>query len=244
MSNHHNQYKDCPELHRVDVLIEDYYCKGDYETCFRGCLELAERGYSLAECQVGYFYWMGQGVAADLEKALYWTRRAAEHGDPDAPGNLDCIAQAIAGERFTFSDRFDSVGDGPMTLRLREKDPGDRIQIPFYYYDICVRNVPVGRISIRIGYNFHTDYNGHMGYEIDPEFQGHGYAGQACRLVLEVARFHGMPSVFITCEEDNAPSIRTIEKLGGELLDTVDVPKEYFGWYEGIKPHRIYRVGL
>ena len=46
MSGHLDHYEECPELHRVDELIEDYYLKGDYETCFRGCLELAEKGYS------------------------------------------------------------------------------------------------------------------------------------------------------------------------------------------------------
>lgn len=239
-----NRYEDCPELHQVNALIENHYLEGDYGTCFRGCLELAKTGYSLAECQVGYFYLMGQGTPIDLEQALYWTRRAAEHGDPDAPNNLHPILQAMAGERFTFSDRFDCLGEGALTLRLREKNPGDGVQIPFYYYDILVENVPVGKISVRIGYNFHTDYNGHIGYEIDPEFRGHGYALSACRLVLEVARFHGMPSVHLTCGEDNLPSIRTIEDLGGELLWVLEVPRTYFGWYEGIKRQRVYRVVL
>ena len=53
--DHLNHYDDCPELRRVDELIENYYQKGDYEACFQGCLELAEQGYALAECQVGYF---------------------------------------------------------------------------------------------------------------------------------------------------------------------------------------------
>ena len=46
------------------------------------------RGYPLAECQIGYFYYEGLGVEKDLEKALYWTRRAAEHGDRDGQYNL------------------------------------------------------------------------------------------------------------------------------------------------------------
>ena len=88
-------YEDCPELHRVNELIENHYCKGDFVTCFHGCMELALQGYSLAECQVGYFYWMGQGVARDLGKALYWTLRAARHGDPDAPNNLAELQMAL-----------------------------------------------------------------------------------------------------------------------------------------------------
>lgn len=37
---------------------------------------------------MGYFYYVGLGVEKDLEKALYWTRRAAEHGDRDGQYNL------------------------------------------------------------------------------------------------------------------------------------------------------------
>ncbi len=59
-----------------------------YEKCFQGHLKLAEQGYPLAECQVGYFYYEGLGVGQDLEKAFYWTERAAVHGDRDAQNNL------------------------------------------------------------------------------------------------------------------------------------------------------------
>ena len=153
-------------------------------------------------------------------------------------------ARAKAGEGFAFSDRFDTLSRGNMTLKLREKKERGRVQLPYYYYDILVDGVPAGKISIRIGDNFHTYYNGHIGYEVDPEFQGHGYARQACELVLDVARFHAMPSVLLTCAEDNIPSYRTIEKLGGRLLEICEVPREYFAWYEGIPRHRIYQLDL
>lgn len=145
---------------------------------------------------------------------------------------------------FAFLDCFDEMNSGDMTLRILEKKEGGRVQLPYYYYEILVDNLPVGKISIRIGDNFHTCYNGHIGYEIDPEFQGHGYARRACELVLEVARFHGMSRLYITCAEDNAPSYRTIEKLGGSLLEICEVPREYFAWYEGIPRHRIYQLDL
>lgn len=51
-------------------------------------MELAEKGYPLAECQVGYFYLEGLGVEKDLPKAFYWTERAATHGDWDGQYNL------------------------------------------------------------------------------------------------------------------------------------------------------------
>lgn len=145
---------------------------------------------------------------------------------------------------FPFNPDFDVLGSGDMTLRITEKREAGRVELPFYYYDIYVDNVAVGKISIRIGDNFHTYYNGHIGYEIDRPARGHGYACAACRLVLDVARFHGMSSLYITCEEDNIASYRTIEKLGARLLEICTVPREYFAWYEGIPRHRIYQLDL
>lgn len=49
---------------------------------------MAEIGYPLAECQVGYFYYEGLGTKKDLAKAFYWMQKAAEHGDRDGQFNL------------------------------------------------------------------------------------------------------------------------------------------------------------
>ncbi len=84
-------YKPCPELDICNELISRYWDIKEYEKCFAGHLELAEQGYPLAECQVGYFYLDGIGVEKDLTKALYWTQRAAEHGDRDGQCNLAWI---------------------------------------------------------------------------------------------------------------------------------------------------------
>lgn len=81
-------YKPCKELALCEELIETYWHTQQYEKCFAGHLALAEQGYPLAECQVGYFYLKGLGVEPDLEKAFYWTQRAAEHGDWDGQYNL------------------------------------------------------------------------------------------------------------------------------------------------------------
>ena len=81
-------YKPCPELDVCNDLITRYFEKGDYVPCFAGHLALAEKGYPLAECQVGYFYHEGLGVEPDGAKALYWTQRAADHGDRDGQCNL------------------------------------------------------------------------------------------------------------------------------------------------------------
>ena len=48
-------YKACPEFDRCNELIEKYWNTKQFEKCFEGHMELAEKGYPLAECQVGYF---------------------------------------------------------------------------------------------------------------------------------------------------------------------------------------------
>lgn len=143
---------------------------------------------------------------------------------------------------FSFTDRFDRLTSGPMTLQIIEKVPAGPDGLPFYFYDILTGGQPVGKISIRVGGNFHTYYNGNIGYEVDGPHRGHGYARAACRMVLPVARYHGMTSLYLTCAEGNIASRRTIEHLGAEFLETCPVPREYFAWREGMERQRIYRL--
>ena len=145
---------------------------------------------------------------------------------------------------FTFADRFDLLTVGSMTLRITEKVPAGPDGLPFYYYDILAGGQNVGKISLRIGANFHTYYNGNIGYEVDEPFRGHGCARAACRMLLDVARCHGMTSLYLTCAESNIASYRTIEGLGAELLEICKVPREYFAWREGMERQRIYRLTL
>lgn len=69
-------------------MIDSYWHTGEYEKCFQGCLPLAEQGYPLAECQIGYFYLDGLGVEKNPQRAFFWTERAALHGDWDGQFNL------------------------------------------------------------------------------------------------------------------------------------------------------------
>ncbi|MDE7220773.1 MAG: GNAT family N-acetyltransferase [Oscillospiraceae bacterium] len=145
---------------------------------------------------------------------------------------------------FTFTDQFDRITSGPMTLQITEKVPAGPDGLPFYFYDILVNGQPVGKISIRIGATFHTYYNGNIGYEIDEPYRGHGCARAACRMILPVARHHGMTSLYLTCAEGNIASYRTIEGLGSELLEICEVPREYFAWREGMERQRVYRLPI
>lgn len=99
-------YKPCKELDMCRELIAKYWDTKEYNKLFAGHLPLAEEGYPLAECQVGYFYQESLGVEKDLEKSLYWTRRAAEHGDRDGQFNLGCFYETGTGRDMELAARW------------------------------------------------------------------------------------------------------------------------------------------
>ncbi len=129
-----------------------------------------------------------------------------------------------------------------LTLKLIDFYEENGPEIPFYWYDIILNstNQKVGKISIRIGHNYHSYYGGNIGYEVDKEFRGNHYALEACKMVVPVARAYGMTKIYLTCDEDNIASYKTMERFGAELEEIVQIPKDYAWYYDGIAMKRIY----
>lgn len=148
--------------------------------------------------------------------------------------------------KVKYNEKYSTLTNDTMELKLIHFDKGNEVEIPYYWYEIIPKalNKPIGKISIRLGDNYHSYYNGHVGYEVDEEYRGHGYSYQAAKMVLPIAKEHGMTCIYLVCDEDNIASYKTIEKLGAELVELVVPPKDYFGWYEGMPVQRIYRLEL
>ena len=62
---------------------------------------------------------------------------------------------------------------------------------------------------------------GHIGYAVLPEARNRGCATQILRQAIAYARDElGLDRILVTCDDDNAASIRVIEKNGGVYADT------------------------
>lgn len=133
---------------------------------------------------------------------------------------------------------------GAVCLSFVRVYPGDRLRgfAPYYHFRILNSAAQdVGHINFRVGDTQHVMVcAGHIGYEIHPLFRGNGYAFLACQALSPwVKNFY--ETVTITCDPENFPSIRTIEKLGATFVDEVAVPETDPHYQRGSRLKRRYR---
>lgn len=121
--------------------------------------------------------------------------------------------------------------DGDLRLVLAECTPAENSPWGVPAYSFRMQNHGgeyLGRIRLRVGWSEGViRYAGQVGYAVEPAHRGHRYAERACRLIIPLAKRHGMTSLWITCQPDNAHSRRTLERLGAEFVGVIDVPPGY-----------------
>ncbi|MDB5297620.1 MAG: tagatose-bisphosphate aldolase [Phycisphaerales bacterium] len=144
------------------------------------------------------------------------------------------VAQMPREARLSRTDIDQFLAEAPFG-----RFPGDPVagRVPSYQFWMLLRHSadsrwrppPIriaGGLSLRVGSNPSVELHyGHVGYHVYPPARGHRYAYRAARLVLPLLRAHGLPVAWITCDPDNHPSRRTIERLGGRYVETVPVPE-------------------
>ena len=83
-----------------------------------------------------------------------------------------------------------------------------------------------GNLRLSVGSTPHLEfYAGHIGYGVLPEHRGHHYAGRSVQLIVPFAHRLEIDPLWITCDPENTASRRTLELIGAELIEIVDVPE-------------------
>ncbi len=142
-----------------------------------------------------------------------------------------------------------ALSDGELTLVLAECCPGDVAlgRVPAYHFvmRLATSSDEVGHINLRVGDTPRLVlYGGHIGYRVEPDYRGHHYAARACRLLLDLARRHGMQRLWITCNPENVASRRTCELAGARLVEIVDLPEDSDMYQRGERRKCRYRLEL
>jgi predicted acetyltransferase len=122
-----------------------------------------------------------------------------------------------------------TLQEGELKLVLRRTYRGSRSLglAPNYAFDLrhAESGAHMGEIDLRLSNDHYiTHYAGHIGYGVVRAFRGQHYAARACRLLLPLAKTHGLSPLWITCNPDNVASRRTCEALGATLVEIVAVP--------------------
>ena len=147
---------------------------------------------------------------------------------------------------FRFLDPGRLV-DCDLELVLYERYWGDPAQAKVPAYRFLMTRIrdgeELGSIELRVG---NTDsivlYAGHVGYGVEPFHRGHHYAARAVRMLLPLARRHGLGPIWITCNPDNYASRRTCELTGATLVEIVDLPPESEMYRQGERQKCRYRL--
>jgi predicted acetyltransferase len=138
--------------------------------------------------------------------------------------------------------------DGDLELVLVRTAPADPAKryLPGYEFEMRHpgKTAAMGSIRLRIGSAITLRYPGHIGYGVKPRFRGHRYAARSCRLLLPLARAHGLKAIWLTVDPKNIPSQRTCEILGAHWIETVRIPKKHEMYARGARYRRRYRVDL
>ena len=146
-------------------------------------------------------------------------------------------------DNVTYLDPGELVDDD-LRLVLEKKLAGDweRGYLPAYRF--AMRKFrsedKIGEIGLKIGEP--PPHLGHIWYRVFREHRGHHLAARACRLLVPLARRHGLNSLRITCREENQASRRTAELAGAEFIGMVDTPQGYRDWLGPVRSKCVYHL--
>ena len=129
-------------------------------------------------------------------------------------------------ENFSYEDWLETSRNKEMGIGLLE----NRVpSIQFVLFDESVRALGFLNLRLRLHEGL-LNYAGHIGYSIRPSERGKGYAKEALRQGLQVAKEKNIPRALVTCSTENPASRAVILANGGQFEDVRNGTERY--WIE------------
>lgn len=120
--------------------------------------------------------------------------------------------------------------------------------IETYVYDIVVPELErtVGRCEYRIEEGRELRYYGNIGYVIYVPYRGHNFAYKACLALIGLmkSKIKGLNEIVITCNPENIASKKTIQKLGCQYIETLDIDPDHELYHMGDVQKEVYILDL
>ena len=129
-------------------------------------------------------------------------------------------------ENFVYEEWLESNRNKEMGIGL----PENRVpSIQFVLFDESGRALGFLNLRLRLNEGL-LNYAGHIGYSIRPSERGKGYAKEALRQGLQIAKEKNIHRALVTCSTENPASRAVILANGGELEDVRNGTERY--WIE------------
>ena len=129
-------------------------------------------------------------------------------------------------ENFVYEDWLESNRDMEMGLGIPDGWV-PAVQLVAFARD----GQALGFLNLRLRLNdYLLEKGGHIGYSIRPSERGEGYAKEALRQGLQVAKEKNIKRALVTCSTENPASRAVILANGGELEDVRNGTERY--WIE------------
>lgn len=129
-------------------------------------------------------------------------------------------------EAFVYEDWLETNMQKEMGINL----PENRVpSIQFVLFDKSGHALGFLNLRLRLNEGL-LNYAGHIGYSIRPSEQGKGYAKEALRQGLQVAKEKNIHRALVTCSMDNPASRAVILANDGQLEDVRNGTERY--WIE------------
>ena len=156
---------------------------------------------------------------ADKETVLVMMEEFEKYQTPHDGGFWDT-------ENFFYEEWLESNQNQEMGLNLTEGWVPENQLIAF-----SVKGKAIGFLNLRLRLsNFLLEEGGHIGYSIRPSERGKGYAKEALRQGLQIAKEKNIHRALVTCSTENPASRAVILANGGQFEDVQNGTERY--WIE------------